>query len=76
MVFPVLPSGFHIFHKLAVFSLTAAADDNEATAVYMAGRTAYEAGDYRDAAEKFGIHTILFRGMEEAKERLRELGVD
>ena len=29
-----------------------------------------------DAAEKFGIHTILFRGMEEAKERLRELGVD
>ena len=29
-----------------------------------------------DAAEKFGIHTILFKGMEEAKERLRELGVD
>lgn len=40
-------------------AVTAAADDNEATAAYMAGRTAYEAGDYRDAAGKFEDAELL-----------------
>lgn len=44
---------------LAAVALTTAADDKEATNSYMAGRTAYETGDYREAAEKFEDAELL-----------------